>query len=95
MATPQAGDVLYLDTDASVQFVRPIMFRVIRVQPWSTYDGWLWLDGYQLNSAGDAAKRRELFVQVAGLKWPGRQLGARESAGPVRGPALSVGQVSP
>ncbi|WP_431973265.1 hypothetical protein [Micromonospora haikouensis] len=33
---------------ASVQFVRPIFFRVIRVHDdWHTYHGWLWLDGYQ------------------------------------------------
>jgi len=31
-----------------------MMFRVIRVHDWQTYDGWAWLDGYQLNSVGDA-----------------------------------------
>jgi hypothetical protein len=53
---------------ASVQFLRPILFRVIRVHDWPTYDGWLWLDGYELNAAGDAISRRSIFVQVAGLR---------------------------
>jgi hypothetical protein len=45
-----------------------MMFRVIRVHDWPTYDGWMWLDGYQLNSAGDAVERRSIFVQQAGLR---------------------------
>jgi hypothetical protein len=28
--------------------MRPIVVRVIRVLDWPTYDGWLWIDGYQL-----------------------------------------------
>jgi hypothetical protein len=44
------------------------MFRVIRVHDWSTYDGWAWLDGYELNSAGEAVERRSIFVQVGGLQ---------------------------
>ena len=43
------------------------MFRVIRVLDWPTYDGWLWLDGYELNAAGDAVNRRSIFVQSEGL----------------------------
>lgn len=66
--SPQAGDILQVTKEASVQFLRPMMFRVIRVHDWPTYDGWLWLDGYQLNSAGDAVERRSIFVQHAGLK---------------------------
>jgi hypothetical protein len=65
---PRSGDVLYITTAASVQFVVPILFRLIRVHDWSTYDGWVWLDGYQLNLAGDAVTRRSIFVQVAGLQ---------------------------
>jgi hypothetical protein len=53
---------------ASVQFVVPIYFRVIRVHDWPTYDGWVWLDGYELNSVGDAVERRTIFVQVHGLR---------------------------
>jgi hypothetical protein len=43
------------------------MFRVIRVHDWQTADGWAWLDGYQLDSAGDAVERRSIFVQLRGL----------------------------
>ena len=69
---PKAGDVLRVTKAASVQFVEPMLFRVIRVHDWPTYDGWAWLDGYQLNAAGDAVSRRSIFVQLAGLK-PGRE----------------------
>ncbi|MFI1192715.1 hypothetical protein ACH4T9_05530 [Micromonospora sp. NPDC020750] len=34
---------------------------------WITYDGWIWLDGYQLNAKGDAVAQRSIFVQPAGL----------------------------
>jgi hypothetical protein len=54
--------------EASVQFSAPLLFRVIRVHDWSTYDGWAWLDGYELNSAGEAVDRRSIFVQVSGLR---------------------------
>jgi hypothetical protein len=53
---------------ASVQFAEPLVFRVIRVHDWPTYDGWSWLDGYELNAAGDAVQRRSIFVQLAGLR---------------------------
>jgi len=43
------------------------MFRVIRVHDWSTYDGRAWLDGYELDSTGDAVARRSIFVQLRGL----------------------------
>jgi hypothetical protein len=66
--TPKAGDILHVTRDASVQFATPIFFRVIRVHDWLTYDGWLWLDGYQLNAAGDAVERRSIFVQGNGLR---------------------------
>ncbi|MFC4149191.1 hypothetical protein ACFO0M_23315 [Micromonospora mangrovi] len=65
---PRSGDVLHVTRAASVQFLRPIRFRVIRVLDWPTYDGWLWLDGYELNAAGDAVSRRSIFVQSAGLE---------------------------
>lgn len=65
--TPRAGDILHVTREASVQFATPMMFRVIRVHDWPTYDGWLWLDGYQLNAAGDAIERRSIFVQQEGL----------------------------
>ncbi|MGC4812514.1 hypothetical protein ACLQ29_18470 [Micromonospora sp. DT228] len=65
--TPRAGDVLRITRACSVQFLRPFRFRVIRVLDWHTYHGWLWIDGYQLNSAGDATARRSIFVMRGGL----------------------------
>ncbi|MFY1700582.1 MULTISPECIES: hypothetical protein [Micromonospora] len=65
-----AGDLVQVTRAASVQFVNPIMFRVIRViEDWTrtTYNGWCWLDGYQLDATGDAVARRSIFVQSAGL----------------------------
>ena len=66
----KAGDLVYVTRAASVQFLRPIRFRVIRVLDWPTYDGWVWLEGYQLNAAGDAVSRRRIFVEPAGLTTP-------------------------
>ncbi|TDC59841.1 hypothetical protein E1258_16545 [Micromonospora sp. KC207] len=65
---PRSGDVLHVTRAASVQFLKPIMFRVIRVLDWPTYDGWVWLEGYELNAAGDAVSRRSIYVQAAGLR---------------------------
>jgi hypothetical protein len=65
---PRSGDVLHVTRAASVQFIDPLLFRVIRVHDWPTYDGWVWLDGYELNAAGDAVERRSIFVQVNGLR---------------------------
>lgn len=66
---PRSGDVLRVTREASVQFATPILFRVIRVHDWPTYNGWVWLDGYQLNAEGDAVERRSIFVQAGGLRW--------------------------
>ncbi|MEU4555927.1 hypothetical protein [Micromonospora violae] len=68
MVGVKAGDVLIVDRAASVQFTRPIRFRLIRVLDWITYDGWVWLDGYELDSRGDALARRSIFVMKAGLR---------------------------
>ncbi|WP_245714720.1 hypothetical protein [Micromonospora inyonensis] len=65
----RAGDLFEVTAAASVQFtVRPIVFRLIRVLDWVTFDGWIWLDGYQLDAKGDAVARRSIFVQPAGLR---------------------------
>lgn len=64
---PRSGDVLRVTRSASAQFTAPILFRVIRPHDWPTYRGWVWLDGYQLNSAGDAVDRRSIFVRLDGL----------------------------
>ncbi|MDG4782980.1 hypothetical protein O7614_25270 [Micromonospora sp. WMMD961] len=64
-----AGDVIYLTTAASVRFLRPIFVRVIRELPERhTYHSWVWIEGYQLNAAGDAVARRELYVMRAGVR---------------------------
>jgi hypothetical protein len=66
---PRSGEVVRLGRAASVQFAgRPILFRVIRLHDWSTYDGWAWLDGYELNNSGEAVERRSVFVQVNGIE---------------------------
>lgn len=66
---PRSGDVLQVTRAAGVQFSEPLLFRVIRVHDWSTYEGCLWLDGYELTAAGDAYERRSIFVVVVGLRW--------------------------
>ncbi|MDG4797130.1 hypothetical protein [Micromonospora sp. WMMD1082] len=68
VTTLRAGDLLRVGPEASVQFFRPILFRVIRVLDRTTYDGWIWLEGYELNPAGEAVNRRAIFVQPAGLR---------------------------
>ncbi|MFI6237542.1 hypothetical protein ACIBD9_28605 [Micromonospora sp. NPDC050784] len=72
--TLRAGDVVLLTTAASVQFRKPIVVRVIRELPERyTYDGWLWLDAYELGRKGVAVARRELFVMRAGVRVEARQ----------------------
>jgi hypothetical protein len=65
----EPGDVVHVDGDASVQFRGEcsLTFRVTRVDPRSTYDGWLWLEGYVLGPAGNALQRRRIFVRREGL----------------------------
>ena len=61
---------MYLLTrEASVQFCRPIVVRVIReLTERQTYHGWTWLDCYLLDRYGDAIDKRQLFVMPAGLR---------------------------
>ncbi|MFF0228975.1 hypothetical protein [Micromonospora sp. NPDC005254] len=66
--TFRAGDLLRLSATASVQFLRPITVRVIRELQWDTYDGWVWLDAYELGARGDAIARRELYVRREGVQ---------------------------
>ncbi|WP_320068378.1 hypothetical protein [Micromonospora sp. RTGN7] len=62
------GDVLRLTRAAGPQFVTPITVRVIReVKNQHTYHGWTWIEAYELNAAGDAVAKRELFVLREGL----------------------------
>lgn len=75
---PRAGDIVVLTKAASVQFaVRPRLFRVIHVHDWPTYDGWAWIDGYELNPAGDAVERRTVFVSLDGLRKATKHAGRR------------------
>ncbi|MGC5331003.1 hypothetical protein [Micromonospora sp. DT62] len=77
------GDVLLVTKEASVQFTEPMSFRLIKVvTDWITYDGWLWLDGYQLDAKGTATAKRRIFVQRTGL----RVLTAAVSDGRIRPP---------
>ncbi|MEU7591333.1 hypothetical protein AB0A95_34180 [Micromonospora sp. NPDC049230] len=64
----RGGDLVRLTTTASVQFFRPIIVRVIRELDHVTYDGWVWLDGYELGEKGDAVARRELYVRREGVQ---------------------------
>lgn len=81
---PRAGDVLVVDRRASVQFSgdQALLFRVISVRQEETYHGWCWLTGYVLDRAsGQARDRREIFVQLAGLR------PAKPETAPTRGQA--------
>ncbi|MFY1673368.1 hypothetical protein ACN27G_25955 [Plantactinospora sp. WMMB334] len=69
-ALPRVGDLVRIDGRASVQFAgdRALLLRVLRVDRRPTYYGWCWLTGYVLNRNGEATERREVYVQVAGLR---------------------------
>jgi hypothetical protein len=71
------GEVYLLDRAASVQFAhRSILLRLIRVHPGRpgrdtervNEDGWAWIDGYELDDAGNAAIKRSVYVCLAGLR---------------------------
>lgn len=69
MTFPPVGSIVFLDGSASPQFTHnPIRLRVIRIHDVTTYDGWLWLDGYQLDKAGEATERRSLFLLISGIR---------------------------
>ncbi|MGI5213292.1 hypothetical protein [Plantactinospora sp. CA-290183] len=61
---------MWISREASVQFAgQPrFVFRVISVSRKPTYHGWVWLSGYQLDRQGNAVTKREIFVQLAGLR---------------------------
>ena len=88
---PRSGDVIQVTKAASVQFSTPMLFRVIRVHDWPTYEGWIWLDGYELNSSGDAVERRSIFVQVGGLRQVGKAPDPRTRNS--RQPGMSTGSI--
>jgi hypothetical protein len=68
-AIPHPGEVVLIGASASVQFAgkHGFRFRVIAVDVKPTYDGWVWLDGYQLDGRGQAIARRKIFVRRSGL----------------------------
>lgn len=67
---PKAGDLLWIDGRASVQFGgdRALIFRVTKVDEKATYAGWVWLRGYVLDRSGKAIEQRDIFVQLNGLR---------------------------
>lgn len=90
---PRSGDVIHVTKAASVQFAAPMLFRVIRVHDWPTYEGWIWLDGYELNPAGDAVERRSIFVQVSGLRQVGKAPDPRSRNARQPAPASSAARM--
>ncbi|MFD1084547.1 hypothetical protein [Micromonospora andamanensis] len=61
--------VYLLTRAASPQFATPIVVRVIRERTdRSSYDGWAWIEVYQLDSRGEAVDRRELYVRPDGMR---------------------------
>ncbi|WFE95933.1 hypothetical protein [Micromonospora sp. WMMD987] len=81
---PTPGDLVLIDHRASVQFAgeRALWLRVTSVDDRPTYDGWVWLTGYSINQAtGEAMARREVFVQIAGLRVQPRTTGSTTTAG--------------
>lgn len=66
---PRPGEVVVVGPSASVQFAgkQGFRFRVIHVDSKPTYDGWVWLDGYQMDGRGQAVARRKIFVRRSGL----------------------------
>lgn len=60
-----AGRIVRLDKRASVQFlVNPCWFRIIAATPAATVDGWVWLDGYELDEHKTVAvAKRTVFVR--------------------------------
>ncbi|GIJ23050.1 hypothetical protein [Micromonospora lutea] len=69
-ARPAPGDLLRIDGRASVQFAggRALTLRVVSVSDRHAYDGWIWLTGYVIDRRGDATAKREIYVQLAGIR---------------------------
>ncbi|WP_326558947.1 hypothetical protein [Micromonospora sp. NBC_01796] len=69
---PEPGDILLIGERASVQFAgdRALTLRLISRSREPTCDGWIWLTGYVLDQRGKATEKREVYVQLAGLRPP-------------------------
>jgi hypothetical protein len=76
---PRAGDVVFVGYSASMRFggAKAFNSRIIRVDAAPMYEGWAWLEGYQLGPDGDAVDRRSIFVRCAGLRPASRQVRRR------------------
>lgn len=69
VARLRVGETIRLDRCASPQFVRPITVRVIRVLDRPTYDGWAWVEGYELDGPDcEAVRKRQLFINLGGSR---------------------------
>ena len=68
---PEPGEIVLLGAAASVQFGgdRATLLRVTRIDKRPTYDGWIWLSGYELDRRGSAISKRDVFVQIDGIKY--------------------------
>nr|WP_084212941.1 hypothetical protein [Micromonospora purpureochromogenes] len=89
---PQPGDLLRVDGRASVQFGgdRALTFRVVSVGAEVTHMGWIWLTGYVLDPRGAATAKREIFVQLAGLRRAGEPLPLDQSCVPANRVQASI-----
>ncbi|MFJ8203777.1 hypothetical protein [Micromonospora chalcea] len=89
---PQPGDLLRVDGRASVQFGgdRALTFRVVSVGAEVPHTGWIWLTGYVLNRRGTATAKREIFVQLAGLRRAGEPLPRNQSWVPANSVQASI-----
>jgi hypothetical protein len=69
-----------------VQFAgdRALTLRVTSVSEQPTYYGWAWITGYVLNRSGQATERREVYVQLAGLRRLSRTVPRQRPARPIR-----------
>jgi hypothetical protein len=70
MSGPQTGDVILIGPTAGAQFAggRHLIMRVSKITASKSWDGMAWIDGYVLNPQGVATERREVYVQVNGLR---------------------------
>jgi hypothetical protein len=91
----QAGELLWVDRTASVQFVEPILIRLIRVLDQPTYDGWAWIEVYQMDRSGDAIARREIFVQPRKLRRVPNAATRHRPSRPTRQETGSPGMTNP
>jgi hypothetical protein len=62
------GAVLYLTEAASPHFTNhPILLRVDTVQDWVGVDGWVWIAGVEVDTAGVDLVPRCVYVHTAGV----------------------------